>query len=75
MSRCPTQLSYFLYLVDDTESVLICPAGLVQVIRLLQHLRQLLASNVPVEQLVNLVTFGDVCYTKITACSKGLTAP
>ena len=40
------------HLVDQTHEISVGPASLVQVVRLLQHLRQLLASNIPVERQV-----------------------
>ena len=40
------------HLVDQTHEVGVSPSSLVQVVRLLQHLGQLLASNVTVERQV-----------------------
>ena len=34
------------HLVDKTEDIIVSPASLVEVVRLLQHLRKLLASHV-----------------------------
>ena len=41
------------HLVDKTEDIIVSPAGLVEVVRLLQHLRKLLASHISARTLLD----------------------
>ncbi len=54
VSLCYVSLVYA-HLVDETHDVGVGPARLVEVVGLLQHLRQLLASHVPKVEKFNLM--------------------
>ena len=41
------------HLVDKTEDIIVSPASLVEVVRLLQHLRKLLASHISARTLLD----------------------